>query len=362
VIGDPIPRVRRLLDGAIRAGCAPGLVAGWLGEGEARATIVAVGDAVIGCPSTPATSATWFDLASLTKPLVVQTVSLLELRDGKLSLDTTVAEVLPDTRGRDIADRTVRQLLTHTSGLPAWAPVYALGRQERSSVIEALSGLPVGDANTHVVYSCPGFILLGMMLERVTGTPLDRLFRDRVLHPLGLEEQLAFRPDADRPLAGGAGSPDTELRLVAERGLESSSVPPVGPAMPDDGNARFLGGVAGNAGLFGTAAGVLGIARVYLGEGAFLTAQERALATTDHTPGLEQARGLGWQLARSPGCSAGPALAPTAFGHTGFTGTSVWVDPTRDLAMVLLANRIHPGHRETNLHPLRRRFHQLVIG
>ncbi len=109
-----------------------------------------------------------------------------------------------------------------------------------------------------MVYSCPGFILLGMMLERIAGTPLDRLFGDRVLHPLGLEEQLGFRPEADRPLAGGAVSPDTELRLVAERGLDPATIPPVGPALPDDGNARFLGGVAGNAGLFGTAAGVLG--------------------------------------------------------------------------------------------------------
>ena len=356
-----LPLVRRLLESAVDAGLAPGFVAGWIRAGEASASIVAMGDAVVGCPPTPATPATWFDLASLTKPLVVGTSSLLALRAGELSLDATVAEVLPETRGRELADRTVRQLLTHTSGLPAWAPIYALGRRDRSSIIESLCGLPVGEAGTHVVYSCPGFILLGMILERVTGASLDRLFADRVLFPLGLEEQLAFRPDAGRPLAGGARSPDTERSLVIERKLDPSRIPPVAAAEPDDGNARFLGGVAGNAGLFGTAAGVLGLTGVYLEGATLLTTRERALATADHTPGLEQARGLAWQLARSPGCSGGPALASTAFGHTGFTGTSVWVDPTRELAMTLLANRVHPGHRETDLHPLRRRFHRLVV-
>ena len=95
--------------------------------------------------------------------------------------------------------------------------------------------------------------------------------------------------------------------------------------------------------------------------GEFLTSDEIDRATSDHTPGREQARGYGWQLASSPGCSAGPALDPSAFGHTGFTGTSLWIDPTRGVAIALLTNRVHPGHRPTDLHPLRRRFHHLVV-
>jgi CubicO group peptidase (beta-lactamase class C family) len=131
--------------------------------------------------------------------------------------------------------------------------------------------------------------------------------------------------------------------------------------MPDDGNARFLGGVAGNAGLFGTVAGVLGMARAWLEPGLLLTADEIALATADRTAGLGQARGLGWQLAATPGCSAGSALSPSSFGHTGFAGASLWVDPTRGTALALLGNRVHPAHRPTDLHPLRRRFHRIVI-
>jgi len=317
---------------------------------------------VVGRPPIPVSPATWFDLASLTKPLVVGTSSLLAMRDGNLTLATTVADVFPDAAGQVIGDRTVRQLLTHTSGLPAWAPVYALAdSRQASDIIEALCGLPAGELDTHVVYSCPGFILLGLMLERVCGAPLDHFFGQRVLRPMGLGPELGYRPEATRPLAGGAAKPEAERRLLAERGLDAGRIPAVGSGWPDDGNARFLGGVSGNAGLFGTVTGVLSLAGAYLRGTALLTEDERGLATGDHTPGLEQARGLGWQLAGSPGCSAGSALAPEAFGHTGFTGTSVWVDPSRCLTMALLTNRVHPGHRDVDLHPLRRRFHQLVV-
>jgi CubicO group peptidase (beta-lactamase class C family) len=130
----------------------------------------------------------------------------------------------------------------------------------------------------------------------------------------------------------------------------------------DDGNARGLGGAAGNAGLFGTAAAVARLAAEYLpGGGVLLTAEEAAFATACRTEGLEQARGLGWQLAASPGCSAGPSLAAEAFGHTGFSGVSVWVDPSSRAALVLLGNRLHPGGRTADLHPMRRRYHTLAI-
>jgi len=204
-------------------------------------------------------------------------------------------------------------------------------------------------------------MILGMMLERSTGRSLDRLFSEWVAEPLRLERELGYRPPATHTLAGGANDPATEHGLVSERGLDPDTIPATGRGMPDDGNARFLEGVSGNAGLFGTVGGVLALATAYLGGGEFFSPYEISLATADHSRGLEQARGLGWQLASSPGCSAGPALAPTAFGHNGFTGTSLWVDPTMGLAIVLLSNRIHPGHRPTDLHPLRRRFHHLVV-
>jgi len=337
------------------------MVAGWQSKTDPAPAIVAAGRASITEAATPTTPETWFDLASLTKPLVVGTLTLLAIRDGALAPETTVGEVLPDALGFPVGSRSVRQLLTHSSGLPAWAPLYTLAGGHAEAALGALMGLPIEEPDAHVVYSCPGFILLGMMIENIAGADLAELFSSKVAEPLGLEGEIGYRPGKGLPLAGGATAPVAEQRLLAERGLGSDHIPAGQPGQPDDGNARFLGGVAGNAGLFGTARGVLSMAMVYLGAGEFLTPEEIEMATADHTPGLEQRRSYGWQLAASPGCSAGPALDASAFGHTGFTGTSLWVDPTRGLAMTLLANRVHPGHRPTDLHPLRRRFHQLVL-
>jgi CubicO group peptidase (beta-lactamase class C family) len=338
------------------------MVAAWRTTADPAPETVVAGRAVVTPTSIPAAAKTWFDLASLTKPLVVGTLALLAMRDGALAPEALVAEVLPETSSSPLGARSVRQLLTHVSGLPAWEPLYALAGGDRENTLDALIGLPLAEPDRHVIYSCPGFILLGMMIERLAGASLAELFARRVVGPLGLAGQVGYRPGLDLPLAGGAATPAAEQRLLAERGLDQEHPPAVLQGRPDDGNSRFLGGLAGNAGLFGTAAGVLALAMAYLGVGGLLTPEEISLATADHTPGLEQERGFGWQLAGSKGCSAGPALDPSSFGHTGFTGTSLWVDPTRGIAMTLLANRVHPGHRPTDLHPLRRRFHQLVVG
>jgi CubicO group peptidase (beta-lactamase class C family) len=350
-----------LVERARRAGFAPGLVAGWQAVGSAEPTILRTGRVTVEPGSVPVDETTWFDLASLTKPLAVGTLILLAARRGWLDLETTVGEVLAEARTTRTARITVRELLIHRSGLPAWAPVYALAEGRRDAAVDAVLALPITPAPRDVVYSCPGFLLLGWMLERRADTALDDLFRELVVVPLELDDDVGFRPACDRTLAGGAAEPRAERSLCEERGLDPGWIPKPAIGLPDDGNARFLGGVAGNAGLFGTVIGVLRIARAFLEAGEFLTAEEIDLATTDHTPGLSQARGLGWQLAASPGCSAGSALHPGGFGHTGFTGTSLWIDPTRGIAIALLANRTHPAHRDVDLHPLRRRFHHLVV-
>lgn len=359
---DAGPSVRRLLERAIRAGMAPGMVAGWQSLDETDPRIAAVGHSSLRPDLEKMTDNRWFDLASLTKPLVITPLVLLSFRTAGLSLESRVAQVIPELRGKQLGDRRIRHLLTHTSGLPAWEPIYARARTPGAEdVVRALAELPIGKVRGEVVYSCPGFILLGLILERLAGTSFDVLFARLVLDPLGLSDEVGFRPNTKRPLAAGSTKPGTERTLMRERGLDPAEIPETSPGLPDDGNSRFLGGVAGNAGLFGTIRGVLGLARAIVDPGALLTESEIGMAIRNHTPGLEQARGLGWQLASSPGCSAGSALTPTAFGHTGFTGTSLWIDPTRDLTMALLANRTHPGHRPTDLHPLRRRFHQLVV-
>ncbi|HSO21502.1 MAG TPA: serine hydrolase domain-containing protein [Chondromyces sp.] len=353
--------VHTLLERAVRAGQVAGAVAVW-GRDEASLRSVRAGCAALRPVAVPAVDETWFDLASLTKPLVTTTLCLLGFRTGALEPTDRIGELLPETRGSEIEDLELASLLTHSSGLPAWLPLYCLAEGEPRRLPERLGRIGLeARPGTRVRYSCVGFVIAAVMLERATGRSLEQLFSEQVLHPLGLEERLGFHPDPGRrPLAGAATAPDAETLLVRELGADPAFIPPVGPGLPDDGNARFLGGAAGNAGLFGSARGVWRLAAEYANPtGALLTAGEAAAATRSHTDGLEQARGYGWQLAATAGCSAGPALPPSAFGHTGFTGVSVWAE-RGGATYVLLANRVHPAHRNLDLHPLRRRFHQLA--
>jgi CubicO group peptidase (beta-lactamase class C family) len=213
-----------------------------------------------------------------------------------------------------------------------------------------------------VVYSCVGFVILGLMLRRIADQDLEALFRLQVLRVLGLEEELGLKVNlATHSLAGGAAQPTAEMRMVRDLGLDQRWIPATAHGFPDDGNARFLEGNAGNAGLFGSARGVVTLASEYLpGGGSLLSAAEAHEATTLHTAGHQQGRGLGWQLAMSEGCSAGPVVSTAAFGHTGFTGVSVWCDPQTNDVTALLTNRNHPAQRGNDLNPLRRRYHAVL--
>jgi len=350
--------VAGLLGRAVQAGLAVGWVGLAVREGEAG-LCWCVGSRSIG--GEPVEADLRYDLASLTKPLATGTLLLLARRDG-LDLDTPLAELLPELAGTPWGAVTLVQCSTHAGGFPAWSPLYASHGPSREGYLQALGELaPTAPAGTRVEYSCPGFVALGLALERSGGGDLGALFAELVAGPLQLGEEISFAPPAGTRIAMGELRWLVEEKLLAERGLAAK--PPAGRAdvVPcGDGNARGLDGAAGNAGLFGTAAAVARLAAEYLpGGGELLTAEEAEFATGGRTEGLEQSRGIGWQLAASPGCSAGSALPSHAFGHTGFSGTSVWVDPDSRTVHVLLGNRLHPGGRTPDLHPLRRRFHLL---
>ncbi len=303
-----------------------------------------------------------FDLASLTKPLASATLLLMARRDG-LDLGAPISEVLPELAGSPWRDVTFLQCATHTGGFPAWVPLYALGPATRVGYLESLCAIrPEAPPGARVEYSCLGFIAIAIALERAGGADLPTLFRELIAEPLGIAEELSFAPSVGTSVAGGETSWFVETRRLATRGLDGAPPPAVAGVVPcDDGNARALGGSAGNAGLFGSAAAVARLAGEYLpGGGDVLSSEEAELATSCFTRGLQQARGVGWQLAASPGCSAGPALSQRAFGHTGFTGTSVWADPEDGRVLVLLTNRLHPGGQTCDVQPLRRRFHELA--
>jgi CubicO group peptidase (beta-lactamase class C family) len=356
---DPLVDVTHLLDRAVAAGMAPGFV-GLVVHDDSGGRSWFAGSCGVGLG--PVDADVRFDLASLTKPLATATLLLLARRDG-LDLDTPLADLLPELSASPFASARVWQAAAHCAGFPAWAPLYALGERTRAGYLDSLARLePAGPPGSQVVYSCPGFITLGLALERAGEADLATLFDELVAGELGLSEELGYAPREGTPVAAGEREWFVERALLAALGLPGE--PPT--ALADrlscgDGNTRALGGVGANAGLFGTAAAVAQLAAEYLpGGGDLLTADEAELATRCWTPGLEQARGLGWQLAATPECSAGAALPASAFGHTGYSGTSVWVDPESRRIYVLLGNRLNPGGLTPDLHPLRRRFHQLV--
>lgn len=358
-------RIDEYLRERVAAGDFPGacyLVA----EGDRILAESALGHAVLVPRKIPATLETIWDLASLTKPLAAGVLAALLRSSGALRLQDTLARHLPAWgTAAERAGITLLDLLTHRSGLPAWHPLYLHAAEgDREARLAWLRDCaPARPSGTTVVYSCLGYILLGFAMERIAGMPLDRLFREKVTRPLGLAD-LSFRPDAgerrriaateegnerERSLAGPAGDRYNGWRT----GMIWGEV--------HDNNARTLGGVAANAGLFGTARAVYQVARETIGSGrGLLGEEERAQLGANQTAGSGEDRSAGFQLASSPGCSAGPALSRSAFGHTGFTGTSLWIDPETRRICILMTNRVHPRFRDIDMNAIRRAFHEVA--
>ena len=293
----------------------------------------------------PAAADTIYDLASLTKVVVTTTVAMSLVDEGVLSLDTRVGALVPGFRGGEKGRVTVRQLLSHSGGLRWWAPLH-LDTAGEDAYVARIAAMDLAyEPGTKSEYSDLGFILLGRALERAAGTSsFEALARERALAPLGLTET-GYRPAAAlRPrIAPTERDPWRGRLLVGE---------------VHDENAAALGGVAPHAGLFGTAADLARLAEALLGGGASGRRRIASPATVElftaraGVPG--SSRALGWDTAgdgsgrrsSTPGVpgysSAGALLSPRSFGHTGFTGTSVWVDPERGAFVVLLSNRVHP--------------------
>ncbi|MCA1219785.1 serine hydrolase domain-containing protein [Streptomyces sp. 8L] len=284
-----------------------------------------------------------WDLASVTKPVVGLAVLALADR-GLLSLTDTVGDHLPRYAATDKAPLTVTQLLAHTSGLPGGVPMYR-DHPTRESLLAALGTLPLtGPPDTRVTYSSQGFMLLGLIAEAASGTPLDALVDEAVCAPLSLSAT-GFNPDA----AGRARAVATEDCPWRDRVV-------VGEV--HDENAVVLGGVCGHAGLFAPLDDMerLG-ASLAGGARALLRPDTYARMTAPHTDGLGLRRCLAWQGLDPVGSPVGTAFGPASYGHTGFTGTSLWVDPVEGLYAVLLTNRVHPTRSGEGISAVRRAFH-----
>ncbi len=298
----------------------------------------------------PVTQNVIYDLASLTKVVATTTAALLLMEAGALSLKSTVGSFFKQAPP-DKAEITVEQLLIHAAGIPQTEFFRELSSPD-DVVDHILHTDLVFLPGTQVLYSCLNFILLGKILEKCASETLDVFVTRNVLKPLGMHDT-CYNP----PVELHERVAYTEW-CPMERTFIRGQV--------HDENSRFLGGVSGNAGLFSTA-GDLGIfATMLLQEGShnnrqFLHPRSVRLLNTNYTPGLNESRSIGWMMKGQGFCSGGDLISNKAFGHTGFTGTSLWIDPELAAYFILLTNRVHPSRTNEGVIRFRPRFHNAAI-
>ena len=293
----------------------------------------------------PVTTETIYDLASLTKVIGLTTAAMMLVDSGKLDLDAPAQRYVPAFQGANKDRVTIRHLLTHSSGMPAWRPLYAEAktREEALALVDTTALLrQPGDT---FVYSDLGAMVLAQAVQAVSGERLDDFLAARLFGPLGMTSTRYLPPESWRRRIAATEN-DTVFRHRVLRGEVH------------DENAGRLGGVSGHAGLFSTAPDLARFATWLL---RLRTIDSLHVRDFTHKQGIPpgSSRALGWDTP-SENSSAGTKMGPNAFGHTGFTGTSIWFDPDRNLFIVLLTNRVNPTRANTKIFQVRRRVADLV--
>jgi beta-glucosidase-like glycosyl hydrolase/CubicO group peptidase (beta-lactamase class C family) len=352
---DSFADLDRYLAAEVAAGAFPGGVL-WVGHRGRPAHVAAFGTLGVDDPR-PVTPETVYDLASLTKVVGLTTAVMMLVAEGVMDLDGRVADYLPEFAAGDKGRVTLRHLLTHTSGLAPWRPLYretATPDGALAIVMAERLGAPPG---TRYAYSDLGAIALGKAVERVTGESLDEWLATRLFDPLDMR-RTRFRPPQDwlSDIAPTELDPWRGRMLLGE---------------VHDENAARLGGVAGHAGLFSNAPDLARFLTWLLDayhdrlDAQASPALPAAIVRgfTRRQPGPDgSTRALGWDTPSLSGAgSSGSLISPAGFGHTGFTGTSIWVDPERDLFVVLLTNRVHPTRANGAIAAVRRNVADAVI-
>lgn len=292
----------------------------------------------------PATPETIYDLASLTKVITATTLAMRLFEQDQLKLDYPVHRFLRPFQGEGREKITIRHLLTHSSGLPAHLPLYKDTRGKGAFVQKILQVPLEYQPGTKAIYSDLGIILLGDIIEKITAQPLDQLATEQIFRPLGMSQSF-FNPKPN----------------VAARIAPTENDPWRGRLLRGevhDENAYAMGGVSAHAGLFGTSGDLSVFCQMLLNGGVYdhrrivrRSTLEQFTARQDFPKG--SSRALGWDTP-SQGGSAGSEFSPSSFGHTGFTGTSIWVDPKRELFVILLTNRVHPTRENNAIREVRR--------
>jgi uncharacterized protein YbbC (DUF1343 family)/CubicO group peptidase (beta-lactamase class C family) len=333
--------IEPLIAAAIAEKRLPGAVV-LVGEGDRTLYHRAIGQRSVAPTTEAMTLDTIFDLASLTKVVATTTSVMILIEEGKIGLNDRVASFIPGFERYGKGGITIRHLLTHVSGLRPDVDLAEVWTGSETAINLAIEEVPTAAPGTRFVYSDINFFVLGDIVRRVSGVPLDRFSHDRIFTPLGMTDT-AFAPHES-----------SQRRIAPTESCRPFGWPCQGPDMKllrgvvHDPTARRMGGVAGHAGLFSTAADLATFCRMLLGGGAYrgtriLSPLTVAKMTSPATPPEQRnTRGLGWDIDSPFSSNRGELMPIGSFGHTGFTGTSLWLDPRSGLFVVFLSNRVHP--------------------
>ncbi|MCU1271038.1 MAG: beta-lactamase [Acidobacteriaceae bacterium] len=291
-----------------------------------------------------------FDLASVSKVVATTSMAMILYERGLLDIETPVVGVLPEFRGEDPLRATVtfRYLLAHSSGLPAYEKLF-MRAKSKDELLHKTSSVPLKNApGTRAEYSDIGFILLGVALERIAGESLDRFCQREIFGPLGMSHTTFNPPVAWKSRIVPTADDRTFRKHVIQGEVQ-------------DENASVIGGVAGHAGLFANAGDIAIFANAMLNGGAgIVRAQTLALFTKRQSSQPGTSRALGWDTPSTPSQS-GKYFSRTSFGHLGYTGTSLWIDPERQISITLLTNRTWPDCSNQAIKEVRPKFHDAVM-
>ncbi|MDH4121487.1 MAG: beta-lactamase family protein [Deltaproteobacteria bacterium] len=345
-----------LIQSALRQQVFPGIEV-LVAQGENILLHQAWGRLELGPEAQETQPGTVWDIASITKPVATATSLLVLVEQGKVSLEDKLLDFFPAFDTPEKAGITLRHLLTHTSGLPALVNLFS-EPMSQTEAVERLIHLPLKTpTGTAMLYGDPNFLLLGEVIRRTSGQTLSEFFHQNVAHPLGLT-RTAFHP-----LEQGWKEPIAPTQFCTLRGQLLRGV-------VHDENSWVLGGEGGNAGLFSTAPDLHRFARLMLEKGALddvriLSRAAVEAMTANQNPRHLAPRGLGWDM-KGTGfgyMSCGELMATGTIGHTGFTGTSLWMEPDSGLLVIVLTNRVHVS-REKNQQDMirfRPRIHNLLV-
>lgn len=342
--------VERIVNEAIEDSAFPGAVV--LVEKEGKIIFEeAFGHFTFDKNSSPMELNTLFDLASLTKVISTTNCAMICIDRGLFNLDDKVSKYIPGFAQNSKENITIRNLLLHNSGLPAFKPYYKMFDNPKDVLNDIYSTDLVYRTGTKTVYSDLGIITLGKIIEKVTGMKLDEFALEEIFGPLGMQNTMYNPSDSLKEYC----APTEYDNYWRHRQIKGEV---------HDETASMLGGVAGHAGLFSTAEDIARVLKMLLQKGSYngkqLIRPETVMLFTKRQS-EESTRGLGWDTKSRTGSSAGDLFSPGSYGHTGFTGTSVWTDPERDLFVIFLTNRVYPTRENHKLFKVRPALHNAVI-